>query len=234
MTSGIPGNENNLSDDIFKKFTIEEYTSKIDPVKILDLTYPLPLHFKPGIQFEYSNTNYVLLGQFIKKVTHYDPEIEVTNRIINPLNLKNTYLPTNKEDEIPNIDKSTLVHGYAFFPKASHPYPFIAYGADTLTYSLSYTNTAGAMISTPNDINVYLHAIFSKTGLFNSYQKQLTTFVSKKTGQPIALPTASDRQGFGFGIVGFYWDEKKPIIYLYNGVTDGFNFGWVVDPKSQT
>ena len=50
----------------------------------------------------------------------------------------------------------------------------------------------------------------------------------------MSLPTASDRQGFGFGIVGFYWSEAKPIIYLYNGVTDGFNFGWVVDSKSQT
>lgn len=80
MTSGIPGNENNLPDDIFKKFTAKEYTSKIDPVKILDLTYQLPLHFKPGTRFEYSNTNYVLLGQFIKKVTHHDPDIEVTKR----------------------------------------------------------------------------------------------------------------------------------------------------------
>ena len=120
-----------------------------------------------------------------------------------------------------------------FFQKASHPYPFISYGADTLSYSLSYTNTAGAMISTPKDINVYLHAIFNKTGLFNQYQKQLTAFVSKKTGKPIELPTIADRQGFGFGIVGYYWSETRSIIYLYNGTTDGFNFGWLVDPKSQ-
>ena len=87
MTSGIPGNENNLPDDIFKKFTEKNILSKINPVEILDLTYQLPLHFKPGTEFEYSNTNYVLLGRFIKKITHNDPENEVTKRIINKLKL---------------------------------------------------------------------------------------------------------------------------------------------------
>lgn len=233
MTSGIPGNENNLPDDIFKKFTLKEYTSKIEPKKILDLTYALPVHFKPGAAFEYSNTNYILLGQFIKKVTHHTPEDEVTNRIIKKLGLRNTYFPIDKEDGIPNINKSQLVHGYVFYSKASHPYPFIINGADVLPWSLSYASTAGAMISTPQDINSYLHALFDKAGLLHQYQKQLTTFVSRKTGKPISFPTIVDRQGYGLGIMGYYWDKAHPIIYLYNGLVDGFNFAWLIDPKSR-
>ena len=233
MTSGIPGYGYRLDDDIFKKFTLNEYTSKIDPTKILDLTYKLPLHFKPGTRFEYSNTNYTLLGRFIKKVTHNDPEEEVTKRIINKLGLMNTYFPVDREDMIPHINKKQLVHGYAFQPKTSEPYPYMPYGADTLSFSLSDANTGGAMISTPHDINIYLHSIFNADGLFSKYKKQLTTFVSKQTGKPIMFPTKTDKAGFGLGIIGYYWNKSHPIIYAYNGATDGFNFALLVDPKSQ-
>ena len=233
MTSGIPGNGNRLPDDIFKKFTAKEYLNMIDPVQILNLTYQLPLHFEPGTGFEYSNTNYTLLGRFIKKVTHNDPEKEVTDRIISKLSLRNTYFPIDLEEEIPNIDTGNLVHGYAFYSKNADSYPFMPYGADTLPYSLSYANTGGAMISTPQDINTYLHAVFAQDGAFNKYQKQLTTFVSRKTGAPISAPTIEDRQGFGLGILGYYWDAAHPIVYLFNGTMDGFKFAWLVDPKSQ-
>jgi D-alanyl-D-alanine carboxypeptidase len=233
MTSGIPGNGYRLPDDIFKKFTAKEYISKIDPIQILNLTYQLPLHFEPGTSFEYSNTNYTLLGRFIKKVTHNDPEEEVADRIINKLGLRNTHFPVDLEEEVPNIDTSKLVHGYAFYSKNSDPYPFMTYGADTLPYSLSYANTSGAMISTPHDINMFLHAVFNKDGVFHRYQKQLTTLVSRKTGVPITAPTEEDRQGFGLGLIGYYWNTAHPIIYLFNGTMDGFKFAWVVDPKSQ-
>lgn len=234
MTSGIPGNGNNLPDDIFKKFTFEEYTNKIDPLKILNLTYQLPLHFKPGTQFEYSNTNYTLLGRFIKKITHNEPEAEVAKRIIHKLKLSNTYFPVDKESDIPGIPKEQLVHGYAFQPKSSHPYPYMPYGADTLSFSLSDANTGGAMISTPHDINIFLHAIFAKDGMFNPYLKQLSTLVSRKTGQPLKFPMMTDRQGFGLGVIGYYWDKAHPFIYIYNGATDGFNFVYIIDPKTQS
>lgn len=233
MTSGIPGNCNRLPDDIFKKFTANEFYNWIDPDKILNLTYQLPLHFEPGTSFEYSNTNYTLLGRFIKKVTHHDPEKKITDRVINKLGLHNTHFPVDLEEDVPNIDKSRLVHGYAFFSKNSDPYPFNTYGADTLPYSLSNANTGGAMISTPHDINMFLHAVFNNDGVFHRYQKQLITFVSKNTGKPMTAPTEKDRQGFGFGIVGYYWDAAHPIIYLFDGTTDGFKFAWIINPESQ-
>lgn len=233
MTSGIPGNSNNLPDNIFSKFTGDQYFNKIDPEKILQLTHEYPLHFKPGTQYEYSNTNYVLLGSFIKKLTHYSPELEIKKRIINPLGLKNTYFVVDKEDEMPEINKNQLVHGYAFQSKKSKPYPFLSYGADTLHYSLSYSYTAGAMVSTPDDINIFLHSIFQKNGLFNEYRKQIISLVSRKTGKPIKSPSETDRLGWGFGVIGYYWNKSHPLIYIYNGTTDGFQFAWLMDPKNQ-
>jgi D-alanyl-D-alanine carboxypeptidase len=234
MTSGIPGNSNNLPDNIFSKFTGKQYFNKIDPDKILQLTHEYPLHFKPGTQYEYSNANYVLLGRFINKITHHSPEFEIKKRIINPLDLKNTYFVVDKEDETPEININQLVHGYAFQSKKSKPYPFLPYGADTLHYSLSYANTAGAMASTPDDINIFLHSIFQKNGLFNKYQKQMVSLVSRKTGKPIKSLSEKDKQGWGFGVIGYYWNKSHPLIYIYNGTTDGFQFAWLMDPINQS
>ena len=234
MTSGIPGNSNNLPDNIFKYFTAKEYFGYIEPNKILNLTYKFPLHFNPGTQFEYSNTNYILLGQLIKKITHHEPQFEIKKRILNPLGLRNTHFVVDKGDEIPNVDKKQLVHGYAFQSKKSKPYPFMPYGADTLHFSLSYANSSGAMVSTPHDINIYSHSIFEKDGLFNKYENQLTTFVSKQTGKSIKFPTMTDRQGYGQGIIGYYWNKSHPILYAFNGTTDGFIFNSLFDPSTQT
>ena len=106
------------------------------------------------------------------------------------------------------------------------------YGADTLPFSLSSANTGGAMISTPHDINTFLHALFQNNGMFHKYLNELSTFVSRTTGAPLKAPTEKERQGFGLGLVGYYWDSSHPLIYLFDGTMNGFRFAWLVDPKS--
>lgn len=48
--------------------------------------------FKPGERFSYSNTNFTILGLVIESVTGNDVTIEIKNRILDPLQLQNTYL----------------------------------------------------------------------------------------------------------------------------------------------
>lgn len=235
MTSGIPGNGNNLPDDIFKKFTAKEYSNYISPSHILDLTYKLPLHFSPGSHFEYSNTNYTLLGQFVYRITHHTAAFEIKTRIIETLKLKHTFFIINTIRDIPNLNPKTIVHGYAFVSKNYHPYPFMHFGQDITYTSLSFANTAGAMISTPSDINQYLHALYTPGILLDQRQlDSITTLISKKTGLPfITPPIKNDLFGYGLGIVGYYWPQGDRVIYLYNGVTNGFNFVYFYDPKTK-
>ncbi len=236
MTSGIPGNENELPDDIFKKFTRAEYTHYISSTKLLNLTYALPVHFKPGTSFEYSNTNYILLGELIQRITHHSPEDEVKKRIIEKLGLKNTYFAIDTEQKIPGIKPSQIVHGYNTTPATSHPYSFMHFGEDITDFSLSEYGAQGAMVSTPEDINNYVHALYHPGLLLN--QDQINQFtkklVSMEDGTPFN-PTKDlkDPRGFGFGIVGYYWQSQGRFLYLYNGQTDGFNFAYVYDPKTQ-
>lgn len=49
-----------------------------------------PSHFVPGTGFEYSNTNYLILGMLIERVTGHRYVDELRDRIIEPLGLANT------------------------------------------------------------------------------------------------------------------------------------------------
>lgn len=234
MTSGIPANGNKRTDDIFRKFTADQYHNYIRPVTILNLTYQHPLHFQPGTQYEYSNTNYTLLGMLIQRITHHSPEYEVKKRIIDKLNLQYTYFPKDKLTSLPQVKKSEIVHGYAFFSKDYDPYSFMKFGQDITHFSLSYANYAGAIVSTPEDINIYLHALYNPGILLNAAQiKELTTLVSKINGQPLSLKKWTEKMGYGLGIIGYYSDEEDHIIYLYNGETNGFNFVYFYDPQTE-
>ena len=52
-----------------------------------------PPNFEPGSAFDYSNTNYVLLGEVIKRVTGRSYGKEIERRIIRPLRLRGTEMP---------------------------------------------------------------------------------------------------------------------------------------------
>lgn len=54
-----------------------------------------PLDFAPGTSWSYSSTNYLLAGMIIKAVTGHSWNQEVSNRVIRPLGLRNTFAPTD-------------------------------------------------------------------------------------------------------------------------------------------
>lgn len=90
MTSGI-FNFTNLPDfgELRKK--------DMRPTESTGLVRDKPLNAKPGEAFEYSNTNYVLLGMIIEKVSGKTYEQFLNERIIKPLKLKNTGYDHGKE-----------------------------------------------------------------------------------------------------------------------------------------
>ena len=57
----------------------------------LALILDKPANFKPGEDYEYSNTNYLLLGRIMTRVLGYDKFQYIQNEILNPLNLKHTF-----------------------------------------------------------------------------------------------------------------------------------------------
>lgn len=225
MTSGIPGyfdTDTNfnayLSKNLNKNFSLED---------ILNFQKNKSLNFQPGSKWEYSDTNYILLGYLIKKITGNTPGEEIRKRIIYPLNLKNTfYIDNQPVQEIPdgvsNKRKLDLVHGYYW--DDTFPPPITAYGSDVYDLSLSTAASAGSMISSPSDYEKYIRTLLETTVLLKPKQlKEFTSLVSITTGQPLTDSKSNDR-GYGLGIFSNYDTEVDSQVYDYMGGTYGYMY----------
>jgi len=111
------------------------------PQQLVDIALGLgpPVH-----GWVYSNTNYILLGMIIQKVTGQSPITEISRRILAPLGLGDTSFPlTSKQIPVP------YVHGY--------------FGPVDVTHLVnpSVAWTAGAMISTVGDVARFYRALLT-------------------------------------------------------------------------
>ena len=61
--------------------------------QLLDMALTRPAQFAPGARMKYTNTNYIVLGLLIEKVTGRPVADEITWRILVPLGLFDTYFP---------------------------------------------------------------------------------------------------------------------------------------------
>ncbi|RCW39929.1 D-alanyl-D-alanine carboxypeptidase [Halopolyspora algeriensis] len=104
----------------------------------------------PGERWSYSNTNYVLTGLLLEKVTGHDAEDYITERIIRPLRLRNTYFPGG----LPFI---LGPHGKAY--EALYRMP--EQPGEYSVYNMTWAGTAGALISTTEDLNTFYRALLS-------------------------------------------------------------------------
>ena len=72
----------------------------------LELVLDLPANFEPDTDFEYSNTNYLLLSKLIEKVTGKSKFKYISEEILTPLNLKSTY------GSIQDVNLDDVMSGY--------------------------------------------------------------------------------------------------------------------------
>ncbi|MFF7635002.1 serine hydrolase domain-containing protein [Kitasatospora sp. NPDC008050] len=104
-----------------------------------------PPSFEPGRGWQYSNTGYLLLGMVIERVTGHSWQDEVTGRIIRPLGLHATIMPTTSPDlPGPHID--------GYLNTAAGP-------ADNTRFSPSIAGAAGAGISDAGDLSRFTAAL---------------------------------------------------------------------------
>jgi len=137
MTSGIYNYTNNpvFSDSVFVS------GSRIwTPEEILE-TFVLSPTFTPGSNWEYCNTNYILLGMIIKEITGNEVVTELHNRLTIPLGLNNTYLFPDEGYE------GIKSHVWSYYAGNSTDVTEIV---DTTALSAAWT--AGCMLSTAEDL----------------------------------------------------------------------------------
>jgi D-alanyl-D-alanine carboxypeptidase len=81
--SGLP---DYLSTDVMRYL----FDPAVTPAQLVGLVATKPLDFPPGSRFEYSNTNYVLLGMIVEKVTGESYADYLYGSILQPLHLSAT------------------------------------------------------------------------------------------------------------------------------------------------
>ena len=147
-----------------------------EPRRLLDAALAEPAHFAPGSTWEYSNTNYVLAGLIVERVTGRPIGEEITDRIIDRLGLEETSWPTTGDQSIPT----------------PHPQGYLTYGPDgeptapvdvtTLDPSLGWA--AGQLISTPSDLGTFFRALLGGKLLEPAQQEEMETVVPADGFEP--------------------------------------------------
>ncbi|MGW6020594.1 serine hydrolase domain-containing protein [Streptomyces sp. NPDC055099] len=132
QTSGLPNYSNYLGEDV-------RYFA---PRELLDIALRHKADFEPGKKWAYSNTNYVLAGLLVEKVTGHALADEMDRRIIKRIGLRHTYFPAPGDASI----RGPHPHGYY---RASPDAPL----TDITEIDPSWGWAAGQLISTNSDLN---------------------------------------------------------------------------------
>jgi D-alanyl-D-alanine carboxypeptidase len=125
--------------------------------QLLGYAQDKPLQFPPGTQYQYSNTNTVLLGLVVEKQSGQSLPDYIREHILAPLKLTHTSFPTT-----------------AAFPDP-HPQGYTAPQGAELTatdWNPSWAWGAGNMISTLEDMRIWAHALATGPLLTPETQRQ--------------------------------------------------------------
>jgi D-alanyl-D-alanine carboxypeptidase len=178
MTSGL---FNYISDAEFERAYVADPLMPFPRQQVIEILGRHEPDFAPGARVEYSDSNYFLAGFIIEQVTGRSAAEEIATRILTPLRLRGTSLP-----DVP-VMPDPHARGYGAEP-----------GTDALR-DLTESNpevpwTAGAMISTLNDLRVWSKALAEGALLSAEMQRERLRM------QPISFDP--ERQfGYGLGIM---------------------------------
>lgn len=152
------------------------------------------LRFEPGSQWEYSNTNFVLIGLILEAATGEDYADLVDSRLLEPLGLQDTYVASS-----------------------SDPHPDLAPCYDeegddvSASFDPSFGWAAGAIVSTPRDLARWAAALYGGDVLSPPMLSLMTT---------PAVDTGDG--GIQYGMGAFIETDGTDTIYGHTGGIGGF------------
>jgi D-alanyl-D-alanine carboxypeptidase len=147
------------------------------------LSFIGPPDFPPGASWNYSNTNYTLLGMIARKAAGTSLSAALRARLLDPLGLTSTFLVP--EENIPG----TLAHGW-FDLDGNGSYDDLSVIDRTSQASAAWA--AGGMVSTAADVARWACALFEGKVLSADSLNQMLDF--REVGVPLTPIT-----GFGLG-----------------------------------
>ena len=171
--------------------------------------------FQPGEKAEYSNTNYVLLGYIIEKITGDSYANELEKRIVNKIGLNNTYY--GHKTDAGNNEASSYTFSNNKWVQSKET-------------DMSIPGGAGAIVSTPCDLTKFIYALFTGKLISSESLKEMTK-IQDNFGMGIFQVSFYDMHGFGHtgGIDGFasnlvyFPGDSTAIAFCTNGMNYNMN-----------
>ncbi|HEY6649195.1 MAG TPA: serine hydrolase domain-containing protein [Mycobacterium sp.] len=204
------------------------------PQEVLDIAFRHPPQFAPDTSYEYSNTNYALLGLIAEKVGGQPLRQQLAERLFSPVGLTQTSLPAADDTSIPAPYSHGYMYGGSYYALADDPYPAEIQAAaragtlkpiDYTNQNSSYATAAGGAISTADDLATWMKALVSGKVLNADYHQQWLTSLQAED------PDAPDGQKYGYGISYQRFGPNAAMFY-HGGELPGFNSFMGYDPDN--
>ncbi|MFH8370988.1 serine hydrolase domain-containing protein [Streptomyces sp. NPDC018031] len=145
----------------------------LEPRALLDTALAREAEFPPGARWQYSNTNYLVAGLIVQKVTGRPLGEEITRRVIDRIGLRHTSFPAPGDMTLPGRHP----RGY-HRPTPEGPL------RDFTELDPSWAWAAGAMVSTDGDLNRFYTALFAGRLLPAAQLAEMRTTVPADQARP--------------------------------------------------
>jgi CubicO group peptidase (beta-lactamase class C family) len=204
------------------------------PQEVLAIAFRHPPQFAPDASYEYSNTNYALLGLIAEKVGGRPLAQQFADRLFGPVGLTQTSLPAADDTSMPAPYSHGYMYGGSFYALADDPYPADMQAAaqagtlqpvDYTNQNSSYATAAGGAISTADDLATWMKALVSGKVFNADYHQQWLTSLQPED------PAAPDGQKYGYGISYQRFGPSAAMFY-HGGELPGFNSFMGYDPDN--
>ncbi|WP_435970421.1 serine hydrolase domain-containing protein [Streptomyces sp. Qhu_M48] len=190
-TSGLPEYGDHISDDVLPHRYFE-------PRDLVDIALKEKAVFEPGKRWSYSNTNYVLAGLIVQKVTGRPLAEEIDRRVVQRVGLRHTYFPAPGDRTL----REPHPKGYREMTAEG---PLV----DSTRIDPSAGWAAGQMISTDSDLNRFFTSLLRGDLLDKARLAEMRTTVPVgDTGAHYGLGLMSRKLSCG----GVYWGHGGDIL----------------------
>jgi len=163
----------------------------------LELVLDKPADFEPDEDYEYSNTNYLLLGEILDKTLGYSHHQYIKEEILIPLELNNTY------SLLSEVDLDDVMSGY-----------YVGYDEDLKKND--FINPAGSMVATAEDVGIFLRAL-NDGSVFDEGEQEIysSIYVYEHTGLLV-----------GYQSFARYHKEINTVVIQFNNTTNFDGYDW--------
>jgi len=188
MRSGIA----DYANQTFLELIYEDPFMEVDQDSLIAMSAAMGDEFNaPDENTIYCNVNFAILGRIVEMVTGNDLRTELDNRIFVPYEMTDTYYPAQGDHILPGMLKGYCLEDEQFI--------------DYTNLNPLWSGPAGAIVSTLDDLSIYVRQMF--------YGFNLSSELQSERLQTVAFAGQPDWVAYGQGIskLGDFWGHNGTI-----------------------